>query len=137
MAASGLLALAGREPTALDDTVSVMLRFASGGIGVIGVGWNPAQEPAVYTLDVQAREVALALELDPVFHLRGHAHGAAVDAVASADPRESSLDRFLDAVRAGDPAAVPCTPADALHSLRVALACERAIAEGGTVAVGG
>jgi myo-inositol 2-dehydrogenase / D-chiro-inositol 1-dehydrogenase len=135
MAASGLLALAGREPSGLDDTVSVMLRFAAGGIGVVSVGWNPAQDPAVYTLDVQARDVALALELDPTFHLRGRAHGQQIDATATADPRESSLDRFLEAVRAGDPSAVACTPADALHSLRVALACERAAAEGGTVLV--
>ena len=98
----------------LDDTVAVLLRFASGGIGSVQVGWNPAQDPAVYTLDVQAHEVALSLVLDPHFQLRGSAHGAAVDAVAAADPRESSLDRFLEAVRAGDPAAVPCTPADAL-----------------------
>jgi len=135
MAGSGRLALAGREGSGLDDTVSVMLRFAGGGIGVVSVGWNPTQDPAVYTLDVQARDVALALELDPRFHLRGRAHGQEIDATASADPRESSLDRFLEAVRAGDPSAVPCTPADALHSLRATLACERAVAEGGTVLV--
>jgi predicted dehydrogenase len=132
MAARGLLALADRAHAELDDTVSVMLRFAGGGIGVISVGWNPAQEPAVYTLDVQARDAALALELDPVFRLRGRARGQEIDATATADPRESSLDRFLEAVRAGDPSAVPCTPADALHSLRVALACERAVADGAT-----
>ena len=135
MAASGRLALTGTGTGQLDDTVAVLLRFASGGIGSVQVGWNPAQDPALYTLDVQAHEVALSLVLDPHFQLRGSAHGAAVDAVTAADPRESSLDRFLEAVRAGDPAAVPCTPADALASLRVALACERAVAEGGTVLV--
>ena len=42
---------------------------------------------------------------------------------------------FLDAVRAGDPGGVYCTPADALATLRVALACERALERGTVVSV--
>ena len=46
-----------------------------------------------------------------------------------------SIAGFLDAVRAGDPDGVPCTPADALETLRVALACERALESGTVVSV--
>ena len=35
------------------------------------------------------------------------------------------MQRFLAAARAGDPAAVACTPAEATASLATALACER------------
>ncbi len=53
----------------------------------------------------------------------------------AADPRESSVDRFLEAVRAGDRGLVPCSPADALGTLRTLLACERSIATGERVPV--
>jgi predicted dehydrogenase len=46
-----------------------------------------------------------------------------------------SIARFLEAVRGGDPGAVPCTPRDALGTLRVALACERALESGTVVSV--
>jgi len=90
----------------------------------------------VYSLDVQAPDAALLLQLDPAFHLTGVAGGREVDSTAAADPRESSVDRFLEAARAHDPSLVPCTPADALHTLRTLLACERAIQTGERVAVG-
>jgi predicted dehydrogenase len=73
--------------------------------------------------------------LDPVFRLHGRAGGETVEATAATDPRVSSVDRFLTAVRDGDREAVPCTPADALHTLRVALACEQAIESGETVSI--
>jgi hypothetical protein len=44
---------------------------------------------------------------------------------------------FLDAARRRDPAAVACTPQDALGTLWVALAAEQAIASGETVRLGG
>jgi hypothetical protein len=82
----------------------------------------------VYSLDVEAAGAALHLELDPVFRLTGTAAGGHVDAREQSDPRHTSVDRFLMAARGGDPAAVPCTPADALDTLRAALAAERALA---------
>ena len=39
--------------------------------------------------------------------------------------------RFLEAVEAGDPSRVFCTPRDALGTLATALACERSLLEGG------
>ena len=135
-ASTGTLALAGVDGARLDDTVSVVMRFASGGIGSLHVAWTEVQDPAVYSLDVQAPDAALLLRLDPAFHLTGRAGGREVDSTAAADPRESAVDRFLEAARAGDPSLVPCTPADALHTLRTLLACERAIETGERVAVG-
>jgi predicted dehydrogenase len=137
MAASGRLALAGVGAPAvdLDDAVAVVLQFAAGGLGAIQVAWNPAQDPPVYTLDLQAPQTALSLVLDPEFRLTGRARGKAIEATATADPRRSSLERFLAAARAGDREMVHCTPADALGTLRAALACEAAVAAETTVVV--
>lgn len=118
---------------ALDDAVAVLVRYAGGGLGVISVGWMERQEPPIYELDVLAPDVALHLALDPEFRLAGRARGGTVDQEEAADPRISAVAGFLDAARGGDPAAVACTPEDALGTLRVALAAEQAIATGETV----
>jgi predicted dehydrogenase len=44
-------------------------------------------------------------------------------------PFERSVARFVDAVRAGAPDVVFCTPTDARETLRTALACERSLLE--------
>ncbi|MDP9257616.1 MAG: Gfo/Idh/MocA family oxidoreductase [Actinomycetota bacterium] len=134
-AESGLLALAGRPGSALDDAIAVLLRFVNGGIGTAHVAWSSAQRPPLYALDVQAADTALQLTLDPAFELRGHAAGEAVAVTGDVPPRVSSVTRFLDAVRSGDPGAVPCSPADALSTLAALVACEQAIASGERVAV--
>jgi myo-inositol 2-dehydrogenase / D-chiro-inositol 1-dehydrogenase len=135
-AASGLLALADAPEGPLRDAVTMLLQFESGALGAIHVAWTDAQVPPVYSLDVHSQQVALELVLDPVFRLHGRAGADTVEATAATDPRISSLDRFLAAVRHGDRGAVPCTPADALHTLRAALACEQAIESGETVSIG-
>ena len=122
---------------ALDDAVAVLVRYAGGGLGVISVAWTEQQQPPIYELDVLAPEVALHLALDPEFRLAGRAHGGTVDEEEGADPRTSAVTGFLDAARRRDPAAVACTPQDALGTLRVALAAEQAIASGETVSLGG
>ena len=134
-AGSGLLALAGRPPSPLDDAVTVLLRFEGGGIGAAHVAWTTEQSPPLYALDVQSADVALQLALDPVFELGGRARGAAVAVTGAVHPRVSSVTRFLEAARSRDPAVVPCNPSDALATLRALLACERAIASGERVAV--
>jgi predicted dehydrogenase len=126
-AASGLLALAGRDGSRLDDAVAVTVEYSSGALGLVAVGWNDAQIPPLYTLDLQAADVALEIVLDPEFRLSGTVRGEPIAAVASGDPRVTSVERFLAAARAGDPAAVACTPADALDTLRAVLAAEAAI----------
>jgi myo-inositol 2-dehydrogenase / D-chiro-inositol 1-dehydrogenase len=135
-AGSGLLALAGKPASELQDAVAVLLRFAGGGLGAVHVAWNDAQRPPIYTLDVLAPDLALHLALDPAFDLRGRADGVEVLAKGAGHPRISSVSRFLDAVGSDDRGAVACSPADALGTLRVALACEAAIASGERVSVG-
>jgi predicted dehydrogenase len=124
--AHGLLALARNPESPLDDAVAVTIEFDNGAIGVVAVGWSDAAAPPLYTLDVQAQDVALELVLDPSFTLSGTARGERVEA-RSSDPRVTSVERFLAAARSGDPAAVACTPADALMTLRAVLAAEAAI----------
>jgi predicted dehydrogenase len=51
------------------------------------------------------------------------------------DPFARSVARFLEAADARDRRRVFCTPDDALRTLAVALACERALASGETVPV--
>jgi predicted dehydrogenase len=132
---SGLIALAGGPPSPLDDAVTVLLSFEGGGIGAAHVAWSTQQSPPLYALDVQAADVALQLALDPVFELGGRARGMTVAVTGAVHPRVSSVTRFLAAARSRDPAAVACSPADALATLRALLACERAIASGERVAV--
>jgi predicted dehydrogenase len=134
-AASGRLALAGAPEGPLRDAVTLLLRFESGALGAIHVAWTDAQVPPVYSLDVHSHEVALELVLDPVFRLHGRAAGELIEQTAAVDPRVSTVDRFIEAVRSGDREAAPCTPADALATLRTALACEAAMISGETVPI--
>ena len=46
-----------------------------------------------------------------------------------------SISRFLEAARTGDRGLVFCSPTDAVKTLAVALACERALESGGRVDV--
>ncbi len=139
--ASSVQALSGRGlgagGGALDDAVAVLVRYAGGGLGVISVAWTEQQEPPIYELDVLAPEVALHLALDPGFRLEGRAHDRTVDQEEAVDPRTTAVTGFLNAARRGDPAAVTCTPEDALGTLRVALGAEQAIAGGETVRLSG
>ena len=145
-AGKGLLALAHKTGSgthnacltpeyALDDAVSVLLRFADGGLGACHVAWSTAQDPPLYALDVHTADCALRLVLDPIFELSGRAGGRAVEVAGAVPPRVSTVARFLEAARRREPAAVPCSPVAALATLRALLAAERAIASGERVAV--
>jgi predicted dehydrogenase len=134
-AAAGRLALTGRDAADRHDTVSATLRFGDGGIGAIHVGWTAEGSASVYTLDVLSADATLALDLAGAPSLRGRARGQAVDAADAVDARLRTHERFFAAVERGDPAAVACTPRDALGTLAVALACEEAIATGAEVSV--
>jgi myo-inositol 2-dehydrogenase / D-chiro-inositol 1-dehydrogenase len=141
-AARGSVALAGVDPDrapgpdSIEHVGSLLLHFASGALGAIHTAWTHADQPQSYGLDVIATDATLELNLGPnEFWLRGQAACRAVD-IASVDPFARSVGRFLDAVRQADPSRVACTPADALGTLRVAVACERALATGEAIAVG-
>ena len=136
-AAGGLLATAAAGAPELDDAVAVVMRFEGGGLGIVGLGWTDAQDPPVYSLDVMATDVALRLDLDQHLRLHGRSHRAAVDVASSADPRDASVARFLEAVSGGGQAAIACSPADALGTLNTLLAAEQAVATGERVTVDG
>jgi myo-inositol 2-dehydrogenase / D-chiro-inositol 1-dehydrogenase len=46
-----------------------------------------------------------------------------------------SIGGFLDAARTGDAGLVFCSPRDALRTLAVALACEQALEDGGSIEI--
>jgi predicted dehydrogenase len=97
--------------------VSLILAFTSGALGTMVVGRIPGGPG--WSLDVVCDDGTLAIDLDP-----------------EPSPLETSLRRFLEAVRSGDPARVYCSLDEGVKTLEVALACERAVQSGGTVAVG-
>jgi myo-inositol 2-dehydrogenase / D-chiro-inositol 1-dehydrogenase len=134
-AGAGRLALSGREPGGRHDAVSATLRFRTGAVGSIVVGWTTEGSPSVYTLDVLAAGATLALDLGREPALRGRAGGQAVAATDAVDARLHTHQRFFAAVERGDPTAVACTPRDALGTLAVALACESSIATARAVEV--
>lgn len=134
----GGVPLAGASAVAtdvLEDVIALSLEFASGAIGTVHVAWTPEDFPGTHTLSVVADDGAYALELDPVFELRGSRRGAAVVAESPEPPFVAGLARFLEAVRTGGSGAVACTAEDAAGSLATALACERALASGDAVTV--
>ena len=89
-----------------DATLEAMARYSTNSVGTEGT-FAP-------TADGEKCE----LVFDRIYKIRG-----------------ANKERFLDAVRAGDPGLVACTVEQAAGTLEVALACERALAGGGRVTV--
>lgn len=129
------LAQAGDPSPAIEDALALTLEFATGAVGTIDVAWTPEGHPAVHALDVMAAQASIDLRLGPgSFELGGVAQGAALTG-AYGDPMRRSVRRFLDLARGERGAAPFCTPRDALGTLAVAVACERALAGGDRVTV--
>ena len=112
-----------------------MLRFANGGVGSVQIAWTRDGLPASYSLDVLGSDSSLHLELDPDFTLSGVSRGASSSRDDGQHPMERTLERFLAAARDDDATRVFCTPRDAAGTLAVVVACEEALATGGTVQV--
>jgi predicted dehydrogenase len=86
-------------------------------------------------MDVIAHEATLFVELGPeAFRIAG-SHGAGRLNAAYEDPFRRSIERFLTAVSTGGPGRGFCTPTDALQTLGVVQACERALTTGHRVPV--
>jgi myo-inositol 2-dehydrogenase/D-chiro-inositol 1-dehydrogenase len=119
----------------IEDAAALVLRFESGAVGTISLAWTRDGTPGIYGLDVVAEDGTLALTLDPDFTLTGASRGRAVESKAKQHPFERSVQRFLEAARAGEPSRVFCTPRDALGTLAVAEACQQAIDTGKLVVV--
>jgi predicted dehydrogenase len=128
------LAQSAVEHPPIEDVVVLTLNFASGAIGTISVAWTADNTPQVYFLDVVASEAIFHLHLDPAFRLEGVTRGRPVSAEVEEDPSVANMRRFLTAA-AGESLPVFSTPAEAAEALRVALACEQALASGETVEI--
>jgi predicted dehydrogenase len=119
----------------IEDVVALVFHFQGGAVGSVNMAWMPEGHPEVYTVDVIASNSSIWLELGPQnFRLTGVAAGVELHAQYG-DPFDRSIGRFLEVARSGDLSRVFCTPDDALHTLIVALSCERALAENRTVVV--
>lgn len=124
-----------RGEGSIEDVLVLGLDFESGALGCVNMAWTAAGQPEHYSIDVLGRDVSIWLELGPErFAARGVTAGGVVD-VAYSDPFDRSVSRLLEVVRSGDRSRVFCTPDDALRTLTVALACERALAVDGTIRI--
>jgi myo-inositol 2-dehydrogenase / D-chiro-inositol 1-dehydrogenase len=121
----------------IDDVIALSLGFRSGALGSVLCAWTSPELPSAYTLDLVSARSSVHVELDPGFTAHGTRRGAEVSLGLSMAPIQRGMERFLEAVRAGDPALVACPVEAAAESLEVALACERSLASGGRVAVAG
>jgi predicted dehydrogenase len=134
-AASVRLAQADGPRGNIEDAITLLFHFSSGALGCVHTAWSREGQPELYAVDMLAADATIALELGPDrFRITGRA-GDRDLAAEYGEPMHRSIAGFLDAVRAGEPQAVYCTPADALQTLRVALACERALERGTVVSV--
>ena len=122
-------------PADIDDAVTIVLHFESGGLGTIVVAWTRDGAPGSHWAEAAADGARLRLDLDPQFRLSGICDGTPVNAAAETDPFARSADRFIGAVRAGEPGHIFCSPSDALRTLAVAVAAEEASRDGTTVPV--
>jgi len=134
-AASVRLAPSAARPGNIDDAVTLILHFASGGVGAITVAWTSDSLPGSYWVEATTQDAALHLDLDPHFRLSGTSNGVPVSATSHIPPFERSVDRFIAAVRSGESGFVFCAPGDAIRTLAVASASEDALVSGQTVAV--
>jgi predicted dehydrogenase len=134
-AVGGSVALRGNRPGGdIEDIVTLTLHFEGGALGSVNIAWTRDGHPGLYSLDVLADDASIWLELGPSFRLHGLACGIELGGEYG-DPFARSVARFLEAVHADDRSRVFCSPHDALRTLAVALACERALASGKTVPV--
>jgi myo-inositol 2-dehydrogenase/D-chiro-inositol 1-dehydrogenase len=109
------------------DALALTLGFASGALGSVVVG-RVAGGPG-WRLDLVG-DRTVAVELDPVFRAAGD--GVAL-AHTGPPPVQASLERFVRAAAARDPAAVACPLPEGVATLAVALAGQDAAQRGATV----
>jgi myo-inositol 2-dehydrogenase / D-chiro-inositol 1-dehydrogenase len=130
------LAQAQLADSGIEDVLVLTLHFAGGAVGTFSGAWTADDQPHVHALDVLERRTTLTLD----FGTGGHSlHGRAGDTELSetyGSPIARSVARFLEAAAAGDREGVFCTPADALGTLKVAVACETALAGGAGSTIG-
>ena len=114
--------------------LALTLELERGAVASVHVVWQRPELARTYEIDVIGDGARVTGVLDPEFRATGIADGAPVD-LRSEAPSALGMARFLAAARAGDPAAVACTPRQATASLATALACEQALESGARVSV--
>ena len=117
-----------------EDVIAVELRFASGAIGTILLGWVAEGYPPVQSLRVVATETIFDLALDPDFVLRDRRREPPGPRTGE-PPFVAQMRRFVRAALAGDPGAVACDAAAAAGTVVVAAAVEQALHDGSIVDV--
>jgi hypothetical protein len=75
------------------------------------------------------------VDVDRVSAGKAVSRGREINAATKQHPIERSVKGFVEAARDGDGSRVFCTPAEAAGTLAVVIACEEALASGGTVSV--
>ena len=58
-------------PGSIADAISLVLHFESGALGTVHAAWLKEGQPGVYSTDIMAPDVTLALELGPAHRLTG------------------------------------------------------------------
>ncbi|MCP9485293.1 MAG: Gfo/Idh/MocA family oxidoreductase [Gaiellaceae bacterium MAG52_C11] len=119
----------------VEEVVSLILHFASGALGAVHVASTRSGFPEMHGADFIAGQASFHLDLDPSFVLTGRMGDRTIEVASRQDPFERSVARFVETVLTRDPGAVFCSPVDALETLKVTLACERALETGETVVV--
>jgi predicted dehydrogenase len=117
------------------SVLSITMRFSSGALGSIGVACCSRAVRPSWALDVVSAQGTFFLKLDPHFSMTAVSKGREIERTARRSPKEANIARFVEAVRSVDPGLVFCGPEDGGRTLAVVLACEKALATGGTVRV--
>jgi myo-inositol 2-dehydrogenase/D-chiro-inositol 1-dehydrogenase len=134
VSASERLAQADAEGS-IDDVIGLLFHYESGALGSVYSAWSRDGQPELYATDIVATEATITLELGPeAYRIAGLSRGRRL-AAEFGEPMQRSIARFLEAARTGDAGLVFCSPSDALQTLAVAVACERALESGGKVDV--
>jgi len=130
VAVSAVSLAAPREPSSIDDAISLLFHFQSGALGSVHSVWSRDGQPELYATDVLANDATISLELGPEAYRISGLSGGRTLSNEFGEPMLRSIDRFLEVARSGDTSRIFCTPQDAVRTLAVALACERSLASG-------
>lgn len=117
------------------SVLSLTMRFSSGTLGSVQVACCSRAVSPSWALDIMSAQGAFYLTLDPHFSMTAVSKGREIVRTAQCSPKVANIVRFLEAVRSADPGFVFCGPEEGARTLAVVLACEKALATGGTVRV--
>jgi predicted dehydrogenase len=114
----------------VEDASVCNLRFAGGAVGNIASSCA-AERGGRVDLELVARGALIRYDCGGSF--RAWVDGAELTGRNARDPYDDIVLSFLEAVRRGDPAGLPCPYADAAQTLAVTLAAEQSLRAGGAV----